>query len=281
MVVLAGFLLFVKLHNIARLEIIEIFQADTALEAGGYFLNVVFKASQADHGSIAQHFTLVDNSDRQIPANPAIGNIAACYFATFTSRENSSDFDSPFNNTNDWSSDGSTLVIRRLDPKTGQDLWVAPARGGGKPVPFLRTPFHEHDGRLSPDGHWIAYHSDESGRNELYVQPFPAGGARIAISTDGAAGFEMSGDAKSVWTRDGKELIFLGGDGVTVMSAAVRIGATFEAAPAKPLFKLPAGTIDAVASPDGSRYLASVTEAGTLRSMAMVVIHWTAEMAKR
>jgi len=190
-------------------------------------------------------------------------------------------FDSPFNNINDWSSDGSTLVIRRLDPKTGEDLWVAPARGGGKPVPFLRTPFHEHDGRLSPDGHWIAYHSDESGRNELYVQPFPAGGARIAISTDGAAGFEMSGDAKSVWTRDGKELIFLGGDGVTVMSAAVRIGATFEAAPAKPLFKLPAGTIDAVASPDGSRYLASVTEAGTLRSMAMVVIHWTAEMAKR
>ena len=172
-------------------------------------------------------------------------------------------------------------MIRRLDPKTGQDLWVAPAQGGGKPVPFLRTQFHEHDGRISPDGHWIAYRSDESGRNEIYVQPFPAGGARIPISTDGAAEFEMSGDAKLVWTRDGKELIFLGGDGVTVMSAAVRVGATFEAAPPKPLFKLPAGTIDGVASPDGSRYLASVTEAGTLRSMALVVINWTAEMAKQ
>lgn len=189
--------------------------------------------------------------------------------------------DSPFNTPNDWSRDGTTLVIRRLDPKTGEDLWVAPAKAAGKAVPFLRTPFNEHDGRLSPDGRWIAYRSDESGRDELYVQPFPSGGAKVPVSTDGASAFGASNSAKSVWTSDGKELIFLGGDGVTVMSASVRAGATFEAAPPKPLFKLPAGTIDGIASPDGSRYLASVTEAGTLRSMALVVLNWTAEMAKR
>jgi Tol biopolymer transport system component len=190
-------------------------------------------------------------------------------------------FDSPFNDVNDWSSDGSTLVIRRLDPQTGEDLWLAPAKPGGKPAPFLRTPFNERDGRLSPDGRWIAYRSDESGRSELYVQPFPSGGAKVRVSTDGAGAFVESGNAKAVWTRDGNELIFLGGDGVTVMSAAIRSGATLEIAPPKPLFKLPAGTVDGIASPDGSRYLASVTEAGTLRSMALVVLNWTAEVVKK
>lgn len=189
--------------------------------------------------------------------------------------------DSPFNDADDWSRDGATLVIRRLNPQTGEDLWVAPAKPEGKPVSFLRTPFNEQDGRLSPDGRWIAYRSDESGRHELYVQPFPSGGAKVRVSTDGAGEFVKSGNAKPVWTGDGKELIFVSGDGVTVMSAAVRSGATLEIAPPRPLFKLPAGTVDGIASPDGSRYLASVTEAGTLRSMAVVVLNWTAELAKK
>jgi Tol biopolymer transport system component len=189
--------------------------------------------------------------------------------------------DSPFNNPNDWSRDGSTIVIRRLDPKTGEDLWVAPARPEGKPVPFLQTPFNEKDGALSPDGRWIAYRSDESGRFELYAQPFPSGGAKVRVTADGAGQFSFSDSGKPAWTADGKELIFLGGDGVTIMSAAVHSGATLEVAPPKPLFKLPAGTVDGVASPDGSRYLASVTEAGTLRSMALVVVNWTAEMRKQ
>ncbi len=189
--------------------------------------------------------------------------------------------DSPFNNPNDWSHDGSTLVLRSLDPRTGEDLWVAPAKPEGKPVPFLRTPFNERDGRFSPDGRWIAYRSDESGRDELYVQPFPSGGAKVRVSTDGAGEFSLSGNAWPVWTHDGKELIFLGGDGVTVMSASVRPGATLEIATPRPLFRLPAGTIGGIASPDGSRYLASVTDSGTLGSMTLVVLNWTAEIAKK
>ena len=93
--------------------------------------------------------------------------------------------------------------------------------------------------------------------------------------------FRMPDSGKPTWTADGKELIFLGGDGVTIMSAAVDSGATLEVAPPKPLFKLPAGTVDGVASPDGRRYLASVTEAGTQQSMALVVVNWAAEMGKK
>ena len=189
--------------------------------------------------------------------------------------------DSSFNSPDDWSRDGSTIVIRRLDPQTGEDLWIAPAKPEAKAVPFLRTPFNERDGRLSPDGRWIAYRSDESGRYELYVQPFPSGGAKVRASTDGADQFLQSGSGRPVWTRDGKELIFLGGDGVTVMSAAVHPGAALDISPPRALFKLPAGTVDGIASPDGSRYLASVTEAGTPRSMALVVLNWTAEVEKR
>jgi eukaryotic-like serine/threonine-protein kinase len=58
------------------------------------------------------------------------------------------------------------------DPKTGNDLWVLPFDGDKKPFPFLRTEFNEQQARFSPDGHWVAYGSDESGREEIYVRPF-------------------------------------------------------------------------------------------------------------
>jgi len=76
-----------------------------------------------------------------------------------------------------WSSDGRYLLYTAIDPKTKGDLWVLPMEKGAKPVPFLRTQFNEGDGHFSPDMHWIAYVSDESGRNEVYVRAFaPASG---------------------------------------------------------------------------------------------------------
>jgi Tol biopolymer transport system component len=71
---------------------------------------------------------------------------------------------------NDWSSDGRFLLFRSLDPQTGWDLWVLPLSGDKKPFPFLKTPFEEREGQFSPDGKWIAYQSNESGRFEIYVQ---------------------------------------------------------------------------------------------------------------
>jgi len=185
-----------------------------------------------------------------------------------------------FNNTTDWSRDGTTLILRRLDPATGEDIWILPASGDRKPIPFLKTKFNEQDGRLSPDGRWIAYRSDESGRMELYVQPFPAGGARVRVSTEGAG--ELEGFQQNlVWTTDGRELIFLGGDGVTVMVAPIPAGVTVKVGTPRALFKLPPGTTGWIPTPDGSRFFTCLTVPGTVASTARVVIGWTAELEKK
>ena len=83
-----------------------------------------------------------------------------------------------------------------LSLKTQADLWVLPMTGDRKPVPFLSTPFHEGRGQFSPDGKWVAYTSDESGGNEVYVQSFPAGGAKWPVRARGeigCGGGEMAG----------------------------------------------------------------------------------------
>src|SRR6266436_1405335 len=70
------------------------------------------------------------------------------------------------------------LLFRTVDPRTGYDLWVLPFSGDKKPFPFLKTPFEERNGQFSHDGKWVAYQSNESGRFEIYVQPFPGPGGK-------------------------------------------------------------------------------------------------------
>jgi len=100
-----------------------------------------------------------------------------------------------------WSPDGKFILYHRLDPKTKVDLWVLPLSEGSKPFPFLQTEFTEFSGQFSPDGRWIAYTSDESQRNELYVAPFPGPGAKRRIST--------LGGQQPRWRADGRELFYL------------------------------------------------------------------------
>jgi len=104
------------------------------------------------------------------------------------------------------SADGQALVFMTLE---GRDLWVLPLVGDRKPRPFFTSPFAESGGAFSPDGHWLAYYSDESGRNEVYVQPFPAGGRKVQISRDGGA--------EPRWTRNG-ELFYRNDDKVMVVA---------------------------------------------------------------
>ncbi len=81
-----------------------------------------------------------------------------------------------------WSQDGRFILFRRTDSKTGNDVWALPLFGDRKPFPVLQTAFNEDFGQLSPDGRWIVYQSDESGRSEVYVQPFPTSGGKWQIS---------------------------------------------------------------------------------------------------
>jgi Tol biopolymer transport system component len=176
----------------------------------------------------------------------------------------------------DWSRDGHTLLFQRRS-STGWDVWSMPLDGARTPVPFLRTPFNENRGRLSPDGKWIAYQSTESGRPEVYVQPFPGPGGKWQVSNAGG------GDPK--WRADGREL-FYRTPGQDLMAVPVTAGATFESGTPERLFQKDlesAGyvlTRYAVAS-DGQRFLLNVPVQNTSLASFTVVLNWAAELKRK
>jgi serine/threonine-protein kinase len=101
---------------------------------------------------------------------------------------------------NSWSQDGRSLVFTEFAPDTGPDIWILSMEGGNNTRPYLCTPYAEWGGTFSPDGHWLAYTSNDSGLAQVYVQPYPGPGERYQIST--AEGREP------VWGHDGRELFF-------------------------------------------------------------------------
>jgi serine/threonine protein kinase/Tol biopolymer transport system component len=158
----------------------------------------------------------------------------------------------------DWSPDGRFLLFTRAGGQSGNDLWILPL-SGGKPFSFVQTPFSETGGRFSPDGRWIAYASNESGRSEVYVAPFPGPGGKWQIST--------AGGLEPLWRRDGREIFFLTSAGSSttnqLMAANVKASpASFDVDSVRPLFET--GSMGAPAglgrhryasAPDGQRFL--------------------------
>ena len=132
-----------------------------------------------------------------------------------------------------WSPDGSSVVYEVIDPKTSNDLWVLPLSDDRKPSPLLQTPFAESHGQISPDGKWLAYYTNETGRNEVYVQPFPTGAGKWQVSTN-EGWFPR-------WRRDARELFYMTQQsGGKMMAVDVRSnGSTFEAGSPKELFDSP------------------------------------------
>jgi Tol biopolymer transport system component len=104
----------------------------------------------------------------------------------------------------DWSPDGRFLLYVTLEPTRGFDLWALPMYGEHTPIAVVQTQFNEGLAVFSPDGRWIAYESDKTGRHEIYVRPFPGPGNDFLASTSGASQVR--------WSRDGKELFYIGAD---------------------------------------------------------------------
>src|SRR5262249_41342559 len=175
----------------------------------------------------------------------------------------------------DWSADGRFIAYTEVDAKTKEDLWVLPVFGDRKPMPLLRTPFIEGQGRFSPDGKWIAYASDESGRREIYVQSFPPSGAKWQISTDGGSFPE--------WRGDGRELFYFGPD-QKLMSVEIGTGSTLSAGKPQALFgaryfRIPISPY--TVSSDGRKFLiVSPTEDESNSAPLTVVLNWTAELKR-
>jgi hypothetical protein len=110
------------------------------------------------------------------------------------------------------------LAFFENHPTSSTDIWVQPLDGEREAQPFLQTPFMELVARFSPDGHWLAYVSDESGRAEVYVMPYPGPGGKRQISTEGGFG--------PVWARNGRELFYRNGDQMMVVDITTEDGFT-------------------------------------------------------
>jgi Tol biopolymer transport system component len=174
----------------------------------------------------------------------------------------------------DWSRDGSYLVFTQLtnrydvlavrNPLTPADR---------KLVTVAASEFSETHGQISPDGHWIAYESNESGRGEVYVRPFPPDDTRPGkwlVSTNGGT--------QPRWRGDGKELYYLNSSH-RVMAVDVNLGGTFQAGTPQSLFQAPAGVADVArfqydVTRDGKRFLMISPVSGSISSPATVVLNW-------
>jgi len=174
-----------------------------------------------------------------------------------------------FKNPYQWSPDGKYLTFDQPDAVTGWDLWLLPLAGDRKPVPYLRSPFNESGGWISPDGHWLAYYSDESGKYEIYVQSFPTPGSKYQVST--------SGGTVALWSRDGKEMIINGIDG-TIQSVDVQTTPAFKAGAPRTLFKLRQDLAGFAATADLQRFLESVPVGEASPSSITLVLNWTAAL---
>jgi hypothetical protein len=177
------------------------------------------------------------------------------------------------------SPDGKFLLYYSSGGPTGYDLWVLPLAAGSKPFPLLQTPFNELIPQLSPDGKWVAYQSNESGRQEIYVIPFrpeggPPGGKR-QIST--------AGGTDSRWRRDGRELFYIGPDGKFMAAEVSAKAGTFEVGQVRALFS---GMFSGAgflydAAPDGQSFLAVLAPEQTADAQPITVVqNWTAELKK-
>jgi Tol biopolymer transport system component len=156
------------------------------------------------------------------------------------------------------------------------DIWVLPTFGDRKPFPFLQTPFNESRAVFSPDGRWVAYQSNESGRPEIYVQAFPEPSGKWQVSS--------SGGVEPYWSDDGKQLYYA--DLAShVMAVDAGGSENFEAGVPRPLFQATVQTglptrSHYVPTRDGQRFLILAPLAREALTPTTVVVNWFADLGK-
>jgi dipeptidyl aminopeptidase/acylaminoacyl peptidase len=175
----------------------------------------------------------------------------------------------------DWSADGRFLLYEVLSTKRGMDLWALPMDGTRKAFAVVQTDFNEGLGQFSPDGKWVAYQSDRTGRAEIYLRPFPGPGADVLVSVDGGAQVR--------WNSNGKELFYIATDN-RLMAVPIRFlpdGFTAESGTPLPLFATtlgnPGGPVNRqlyVVAPGGQSFVMNSAVGEGNASPITVLLNW-------
>ncbi len=172
-----------------------------------------------------------------------------------------------------WSPDGTVLAFQDEDPTTGWDIWYVSLEGDHTAEPFLSTRFDEEWPMFSPDGRWVAYVSNESGNNEIYVQPFPGPGGKQQVSIDGGE--------EPTWSPKGNELFYRSGD--KMMVVAVELGPTFTQGTPQMLFDGMSGGLagrpNFAVTADGQRFV-MVKEEEEGAAQVTFVLNWFEELKR-
>lgn len=173
----------------------------------------------------------------------------------------------------DVSPDGRWLAFGRRTDRGNNDIDQLPLAADGKPSPLVDTKFDETDLRFSPDGRYIAFVSDESGRYEVYVAPFPYTGAKTRVSAGG--GYQPR------WNRNGRELFYQSFDR-HLMATSVRTTPTLQLGSPAPLFSIDGrrAWLNFDVAPDGKRFLAIVRQLRADEQPLGVALNWTAEVKR-
>ena len=180
----------------------------------------------------------------------------------------------------DWSPNGQTILVQQQNSSTGMDVMSLPV--SEKPqslTPVLKSQFDEVAPRISPDGRWLAYISNESGRGEVYVVPFPGPGGRWQISNGGALTGIPSLPASITWGRDGKQLYFRDSTGALMAVDVQGQGNEFHSSLPKQINTAPGGVWPLDTAPDG-RILVAILADQRVSSPITLVLNWDTELKK-
>ncbi len=181
----------------------------------------------------------------------------------------------------DWSTDGRYIIFLRRGVKTRMDMYALPMFGERKESPLLNSAFDEQSPQLSPDGKWLAYAADDTGKYEIYVQAFTdgkLGSDRKIIST--------TGGNMPVWRKDGGEIYFISGDGQMMVSSVKTAGSGLEFGTPKALFKTKMLALGGATahefdvSPDGQRFLIGTLVGDSKPPPPTVIMNWPALVKK-
>jgi serine/threonine protein kinase len=177
-----------------------------------------------------------------------------------------------FQQAQDVSPDGRTLVYVERGASGNFDIWTLPLPGPGRATAFLQSPFDKKDVRFSLDGRFLAFISNESGQAEAYVMPYPGPGERVRLSSGGARLLQ--------WGRDGKELFYLSSD-KRLMSLPIRTSPSLETGTPVEVFKLEGQSwLNFQLSTNGQRFLAVVPQTTAAEQPWTVVVNWTASVGR-